>query len=262
MDNEKITNNQPEEKQEAHRPTSRRYNKQGYRRGKYAYAAPLGFLISFLCIVGVVALIVGAVKGIQHLTDTSDLKDDFYYFLEPVLTYNPEPFEDIAETEQDAFLLAAAYRVSLAEQVRMLVEADENCRYPVDDQGRITVPVTELETSYVALFGPDAPLTHRTLEKDNLEYSESDGAYYVPFQSLSTGYVAVIDTVKHRGDTYTVRVAYVANNDVQVDAHGNQINPTADMAAYFQTYVLEEYGETYYIQACSSEQAQQQTTEQ
>lgn len=80
-----------------------------------------------------------------------------YYFLQPLMFYNPTPFEDVAETEQDAFLNAAAYRVSLAEQVRMLRENDENCAYPVDDQGRIAVPTEEIEASYRALFGPDAP---------------------------------------------------------------------------------------------------------
>lgn len=237
----------------AARPVTRRYNRHGKRRGKYAYAAPLGMLISLLAIVGIVAVVFTGISAIQNATDAAELKEEFYYFLEPVLAYNPEPFENIQETEQDAFLSAAAYRVSLAEQVRMLVEADESCRYAVDDQGRIAVPLAELEASYNALFGPASPLTHRSLEDDGLTFSNADNCYYVPFQSLSTGYVPVVDSVKHRGNTYTVRVGFVANNDIKLDAHGNSLEPTADMATYYQTYTLLEYDGGYFINACADE---------
>ena len=90
------------------RPVTRRYNKRGKRRGKYAYAAPLGVLISLLSIVGVVALIVTGVSAIRKATDTSVLKEEIYYFLEPALVYTLAPFDSAATTEQDAFLHAAA----------------------------------------------------------------------------------------------------------------------------------------------------------
>ena len=135
----------------------------------------------------------------------------------------------------------------------MLVESDESCRYAVDDQGRIAVPLAELEASYNALFGPASPLTHRSLEDDNLTFSGADNCYYVPFQAANTGYVPVVDSVKHRGNTYTVRVGFVANNDIKLDAHGNTLTPTADMATYYQTYTLLEYDGGYFINACSDE---------
>lgn len=235
------------------RPVTRRYNRHGRRRGKYAYAAPLGMLISLLALVGIAAVVITGISAIRSATDTTELKEKFYYFLEPVLTYNPEPFENIEDTEQDAFLSAAAYRVSLAEQVRMLVEGDESCRYAVDDQGRIAVPLAELEASYNALFGSASPLTHRSLEDDNLTFSNADNCYYVPFQVANTGYVPVVDSVKHQGSTYTVRVGFVANNDIKLDEHGNSLDPTADMATYYQTYTLIEYDGGYYIDACVNE---------
>lgn len=235
------------------RPVTRRYNRRGNRRGKYAYAAPLGMLISLLSIVGVVALVFVGIAAVKNATDTTEIKEEFYYFLEPVLTYNPDPFENIGETEQDAFLSAAAYRVSLAEQVRMMVEGDESCRYAVDDQGRIAVPLAELEASYNALFGPASPLTHRSLEDDGLTFSSGDSCYYVPFQAANTGYVPVMDSVKHRGDEYIVRVGFVANNDIKLDEHANTLEPTVDMATYYQTYTLVEYDGGYYINACVDE---------
>lgn len=243
----------PVEETKTAAPASHRYDRQGLHRGAYRYAAPLGWLISLLSLVGAVAIVMGLVSAVRNAGDTTALKEEFYYYLEPVLSYNPAPFEDVTVEQQDAFLQAAAYRVALTEQNRMLFEDDENCRYAVDDAGRIAVPAEEMTASYAALFGSLAPLEHRSLEKDNLLYSAADNCYYVPFQSLATGYTAVVDMVKKRGSTYTVRVGFVANKDVKINEHGKQIPPTADMATYYQTYTLEKTVSGYSISACANE---------
>ncbi len=241
-------------------PVSTRTNKQGYRRGQNKYAAPIGGLITLTSIIGIIAIILGCVLWARQASDTTALQEELYYFLEPVLAYSPEPFDDITKTEQDAFLDAAAYRVCIAEQIRMLQEQQKNsgaevvCNYPVDDQGRIGIPVAEIEASYRTLFGPDAPLSHRSVDSNALEYKEGDGCYYVPFNELLTGYQAVIDSIKTTRRSYTVRVGFVANNDIIIDDHGNQIKPTADMATYFQTYTFTRTNEdTYYISGCKNE---------
>lgn len=240
---------------------SARYDKQGNRRGKVRYAAAVGRFISFFCVIGIITVLWGGIWAIRQSSDIDTLKEELYYFLEPVLAYTPEPFEDITTAEeQDAFLDAAAYRVSIAEQIRMMQEQQKNsnaevvCNYAVDDQGRLAIPVEEIEASYRALFGADAPLTHRSVEENALTYSQADNCYYVPFNELLTGYQPVIESVKRRSNSYVVHVGFVANNDISIDAHGNQIAPTADMASYFQTYTLKRTTEdTYYITACAHE---------
>ncbi len=241
-------------------PASSRVNEHGKRRGQNKCAALIGGLISFLSIIGVIAIIWGGVWWVRQASDTTELKEEFYYFLEPVLAYSPDPFEDITVTEQDALLDAAAYRISLAEQIRMMQEQQKNssaevaCNYPVDEQGRIAIPAEEIEESYRALFGPEAPLTHRSVEENALTYSDSENCYYVPFNELMTGYQPVIESIKRKSGTYTVRVGFVANNDITIDDHGNQVTPTADMAAYFQTYTFTRTdNDTYYISACANE---------
>lgn len=236
-------------------PKQTRYNKKGQRRGKYAYAAPLGMVISLLCVIGVVAVLFAGVTGIRRLADTTALQEEMYYYLEPVLVYTPEAFDNTNIAPQDAFLNAAAYKVMLAEQVRMLREGDESSVYSVDDNGRIGVPMEEIEKSYQALFGPDAKLEHRSIEGSNLEFDESDGTYYVPFETASTANRAVIDYVKKRGGAYEVRVGYVPITDIRLDEHGKAIDPTADMATHFQTYTLtrNKKADTYYIRSCKDQ---------
>lgn len=241
---------------EESRPVTRRYNKRGHRRGKYAYAAPVGFLVSLLSIVGVIAIIMSVVGFIQKKNDDTALKEELYYYLEPLLIYSPEPFSDAAKQEQDAFLNAAAYRVMMAENIRMLREGAEYPKYPVDENYRIAVPVEEIEASYAELFGKKAKLTHRTIEGSGLEYSKADDCYYVPFLEVSSGYVFVIDDVKQAKDRYEVRVGFVPVTDIKYDEHGETIAPTAEQATHFQIYTLsltEKKGDTYFIRGCKDE---------
>lgn len=236
----------------AARPVTRRYNKNGKRRGKYAYAAPLGMLISLLSIIGVIAIIVSGVGAVRNATDPTQLGEDVYYFLEPLLMYSPAPFEGVAE-EQDAFLNAAAYRVMQEEQIRMLREKDETCAYPVDGSGRIAVPVEEVVTAYQILFGADAMPTHRSIEESSLSYSEADACYYVPFETLNNVSRPVIDYIKRNMYTCEIRIGFVPLADIGLDERGNEMEPTADMATHFQTYTLKLDNGVYYIYSCRDE---------
>ncbi len=238
--------------EETARPVTRRYNKRGTRRGKYAYAAPLGVLISLLSILGVAALVFGGVRLVGHLTDTSALQVEVDYFLEPIKAYNPTPFENIAEAEeQDMFLYAAAYKISMTEQVRMLREGDENTKYNVDDTGRIIVPAAEMAQSYASLFGADAPLTPRSIANDAVTYSAADESYNVPFDTINSGYRGVIDRFKKRGNTYTVHMAYVSITDIELDERGNELPPDPANATYTQIYTVKKTDTGFCLVACA-----------
>ncbi len=238
--------------EETARPVTRRYNKRGTRRGKYAYAAPLGMLISLLSILGVVALVFGGIRLVGHLTDTSALQVEVDYFLEPIKAYNPTPFENIAEAEeQDMFLYAAAYKVSLTEQVRMLREGDENTKYSVDNAGRIVVPAAEMAQAYASLFGPDAPLTPRNIANDAVTYNAADETYCVPFDTVTSGYHGVIERFKKRGDTYTVHMAYVSITDIELDERGNELPPDPANATYTQIYTVKKTDTGFCLVACA-----------
>lgn len=237
------------------RPVTRRYNKRGKRRGKYVYAAPLGFLVSLLSIVGVVAIVMSVVGYIQKQTDDTALKEEMYYYLEPLLLYSPEPFDNAAKSEQDAFLNAATYRVMLAENIRMLQEGETYPKYPVDESYRIAVPVEEIEASYAELFGKKAKLTHRSVEDIGLEYSEADGCYYIPFGEQPSSYVFVIDQIKQTSSQYEVRVGFVPVTDIRYDDHGQAITPTGEQATFFRVYTLtrDKDAGTYFIKSGKEE---------
>lgn len=249
--------NTSEERTAERRPVTRRYNKQGKRRGKYAYAAPVGFLVSLLSVVGVIALIMSLAGYVREKRDTTALEQELYYYLEPLLVYSPEPFSDAAKKPQDAFLSAACYKVMLEEQNRILHEEDETARYDIEQTlNCYFVPEEVVEEAYHALFGSKAKLTHRSVEGSGIEYSKTEKYYLIPIRDeLDTGYEMVIDKVTVRKDRYEVRVGFVPKTDIKYDEHGEAIAPTADQATHFQTYTLTRNKDkgTYYIKSCKDE---------
>lgn len=214
----------------------------------------LGLLISVLSVIGAITVVTSVIGWIVESADTTYLHDELYYYLEPVMFYVPEPFEDGAKNPQDVFLNAAACRVMTAEQIRMLRENDESCTYAVDDNGRIAVPVEEIEASYKALFGPDAKPEHKSLEDSGLEYDESDACYYVPFQTPNSMEQPIVVSVDSSSDQYEVRLGFVPVNDIKLDQYGRAIEPTEEMATHFKTYSLNRQEDgSYYIYACKDE---------
>lgn len=233
-----------------------RVSKYGNRRGRYKWAAPVGFIMSLLAVIGVIAVLITGVNMVRELADDTALREEIYYFLQPITTYNPVPeFENINEEDYDELLRAAVWRITEAERVRMLREKDENTAYDLDNNGRLIVPVTEVEASYKYLFGDAAVLNHRTLGEDDVEYSESNTCYYIPFNFISSLHQPVIDTIHRRGNEYQVRVAYVSVNDLEVDERGNTIEPTADMADFTQIFVLSRVDGHFTVTAVGSEAA-------
>ena len=208
------------------------------KRGKVRYAAPLGFLVLFLALIGCISVLTSAVRLVTRWNDDTPLREELYTYLEPVMQFCPSDFESVETAkDSDSLLLAAAYRVTEAERIRQLREKDENCTYPFEEtQHRMIVPQEVVEKSYAALFG-NAKLSHRTV--GNTEYVADKKSYYIPLTLNTSGYTPLLGRIKEKKDTYTVKVAYVSNNDIQYDERGNAIEPTEKMAKYTQWYTVE-----------------------
>lgn len=71
--------------------------------------------------------------------------------------------------------------------------------------------------------------------------------------TVSSNYTPVLDTIRRKGDTYTVRVAYVSNSDIAIDDDGNPIAPTPDQATYAQQYTVIKNGDGWALTAISGE---------
>lgn len=207
------------------------------RKRRVKYAAPLGFLVLLFACIGVISVIVSGVQAVIRWTDDTPLREEMYDFLNPVMQFCPSEFTDAADATQDTLLLSAVYRLTEAERIRQLQEKDNEFQYPLDDsQLRMKIPEETVKASFAYLFG-EAVLTNRSV--GDVEYREGEAVYYVPLNMDTSGYTPALGQIRKIGDTYTVQVAYVLNDDVQYDNRGNQIPPTFAMGKYSQIYTVQ-----------------------
>ncbi len=208
------------------------------RRGKRRYTAPLGFLVLLFAVIGVVSTVVGAVKWVGTWNDDTALREELSLFLDPIAQLSPPAFTDAGEAEdQSTLVMSAIYSIAETERIRMLREKDDTCKYTLEEtQWRMIVPKADVEAAFSALYGDKKIRTHQTVGE--AEYDEKKFCYYVPQTLTTSAYMPVIDWVRERDDIYTVRVAYVSNADLEIDARGEVVPPAADMAKYAQRFTV------------------------
>ena len=73
----------------------------------------------------------------------------------------------------------------------------------------------------------------------SIEYNGDEDYYHVPSTSASSMYVPVIDTIRKKGDAYTVRVGYVLYTKIGRDEKGELVDHP-DVADKFQIYTVEK----------------------
>lgn len=221
--------------------------------------AVLGLFVLIFAVIGVIATVVFAVKVIVKTRDTSYLKEDMYYVLLPLTQYAPTAFESVNESEQDALIQAALYRITNRELIRQRQSADYTTPYKTDEFGRTLVPLADVEDAYHELFGNDAVLNCHTFGEDAgsyfaYEYDEAAGLYYVPSSVTTSAYEPVIDTIRRAGSIYKVRVGYVHLQDILVDDNGNNVIDVS-RATYFQVYTVKKTDDRFIILSVSDESA-------
>ena len=218
------------------------------RRGQRRAAAVLGFITMLMAVFGVVSLVIFAVLGINRYRE--ETLDEVAYFISPLTAFCPDAFSDVNDTDQDALLLSAIYRVTTAEQIRQARENAAECLYPLDDLGRMLVPVSEIEDAYHALYGADANIYHHTIGEEGLSYTYSydkdAGIYHIPQDAGNSMYNLVHDKLGGLFGTVTVEVGYVPGM-LPIDERGETIQPTLADAQINQKFTLKKSGDSYRI---------------
>ena len=224
------------------------YRRPGHRRGKRRMAAALGFVTVLFALFGVVSLVIFAVLGINIHRENQ--LDEIAYFVSPLTAFEPEPFESLEKTDQDALLLSAIYCVTTDEQIRQMQENTAECSYELDDMGRMKVPVTEVEAAYAALYGKDAVPYHHTIGEEGLSYTYSydkeAGIYYIPQDAGNSMYYLVYDRLVEWFGTVTVDVGYVSGT-LEIDDRGQTVEPAMEDARIVQRIKLKKTDDGYRI---------------
>lgn len=215
-------------------------------------AAIIGFLTILMALFGVVSLVIFMVLGIH--VQQEKLLDEVGYFISPLTAFTPEAFSDVNESDQDALLLSAIYRVTVEEQIRQMQENTAECQYELDDMGRMLVPIEEIEEAYLGLYGKEAVPYHHTIGEEGLSYTYSydkeNGVYHIPQDAGNSMYYIVYGRLTNWFGTIRLEVGYVPGS-LGIDDRGQTIEPTIEDARVVQIYKLKESEDGYYIVSVS-----------
>ena len=208
------------------------------KRGKHRYAAPVGGAYILLALIGVIAVIYGAVQLYGKLTDNSKLLRQIERQIQPVMMFDPVPFDNIQDVDN---------KVLVKTSIWSCMYSDKRGSYTYDDNGMILIPVSDVEVAAVKLYGPEVKLTHTSLDEDGISYTydAENNVYRVPMMAQGGYYTPMVVDMQKNGDVYEVTVGYVAPGASWTTTEdGDSYTPTPDK---YMIYRMKREDGEYYI---------------
>lgn len=208
------------------------------KRGKHRYAAPVGGAYILLALIGVIAVIYGAVQLYGKLTDNSKLLRQIERQIQPVMMFDPVPFDNIQDVDN---------KVLVKTSIWSCMHSDKRGSYTYDDNGMILIPVSDVEVAAVKLYGPEVKLTHTSLDEDGISYTydAENNVYRVPMMAQGGYYTPMVVDMQKNGDVYEVTVGYVAPGASWTTTEdGDSYTPTPDK---YMIYRMKKEDGEYYI---------------
>lgn len=185
-------------------------------RRKNRAAAPIGALVLFLAAAGLVALIWLGFNVTDQILDNSKEKEKFAKIVQPVLMFDPPPFEDVTTLDNKTLLESALWATMLGEKRET---------YTFDAQNNLVVPASDVDVSSTRLFGPAVKLEHGSFPSDfgiSYDYNPTTKAYLVPVTSATALYTPRVDEISREGDVYSLLIGYIPPGTAWNTAIGDQ----------------------------------------
>ena len=216
------------------------------RRGRQL----LGALVCFLVVVGLFSIVGSGIDLAATLLDDTEEKQMFEERLKTLVALDPLPFDSLEEANVNT-LLHAAIGASV-DSTRDDYERDEN--------GAMYLPTLDIETTLLALYGPDFQFEYQTFEDHGITftYVPEKQAYLLPVTSaISNYYPKVTEIKKESGGVKRVTVGYVSPFQ---ESGAFDPNAQPDPVKY-QDYLFKKNGSDYYLYAIVESQAKVQTAQ-
>lgn len=208
------------------------------KHGRHRYAAPVGGTYILLALIGVVAVIFGAVQLYGKLTDNSKLLRQIERQIQPVMMFDPVPFDNIQDVDN---------KVLVKTSIWSCMYSDKRGSYTYDDNGMILIPVSDVQVAAAKLYGPEAKLAHTSLDEDGISYTydAENNVYRVPMMAQGGYYTPMVVDMQKKSDVYEVKVGYVAPGASWTTTEdGDSYTPTPDK---YMIYRMKKEDGAYYI---------------
>lgn len=208
-------------------------------RGTHKAAFPVGSLIIILAAIGIVTIVVSAVKGIGTAVEKSKHYEEYNTILTPVVLIDPDTFDDITKADMTQLMEISIWSLLKSDIAPDTFESNES---------GLVVPKTAVEEEFVELFGTEVTPTHQTIEGYELEfvYDSKTESYTVPLTGISPIYTPQVVDKTTSSDTVVLTVACLAGDAWEQGENGDMIAPAPDK---YIKITLREQNDNLYISA-------------
>lgn len=205
-------------------------------RGTHKAAFPIGLLITLLAAIGIVTIVVSAVKGIGGAVERSKNYDEYNKMLTPVVLIDPDNFDDITKADMNQLI-----EISIWSLLKSDIAPDT---YETNESGMV-IPKADVEKQFITLFGTEITPTHVTVEGYGYEftYNETAGTYTIPLTGVIPIYTPKVVDKSTSSDTVVLTVACLAGEAWEQDEFGNMKEPQPDK--YIKVTLREKDGAQY-----------------
>ena len=204
-------------KDEANVDTEPEKAKKPRRGDKRRWAAPLGAASLVLALIGAVSLIGSGVRLIAGMVERScqETYTTYAEFIQPVVLYDPKPFNSIADAQGEDLFKAAYWAAQLAHNNSN--EADYEQITLSDGSVRYRMPIEEILTQGRRLFGIDLTPQSFTIDGILYEYNDAEGQLYVPLNTHNGLYTPKVTAVRKKDGKVELTVGYISTMSVGTD---------------------------------------------
>ncbi len=213
------------------------------------WAFPVGAIIMVFAVVGVIAALIFAVRGIADLTDNSEKFTEYEQFLAPVVMNDPDPFDDVSKAQMTQLLDATVWSLMKSD-----IDPDKY-EYAEGDTSGLIVPQADIEKQFKKLFGEDVKPVHSTVEGGTytFTYDETKQAYIVPLTGVMPTFIPRVTDQEKKGDSIILTVGYISGNAWDQDERGNYIEPAPNK--YMKITLRLNSDDSYFISAIQNTEA-------
>lgn len=215
-------------------------NNQRKRKSTHKAAFPVGSLVIILAAIGLVTVIVSAVKGIDTAIEKNKHYEEYNTILTPVVLIDPDTFDDITKADMTQLM-----EITIWSLLKSDIAPDT---FKSNEIG-LEVPKAAVEEEFVELFGTEITPVHQTIEGyGGLEfvYDTKTETYTVPLTGITPIYTPQVVDKTTSSDTVVLTVACLAGDGWEQGENGDMIAPTPDK---YIKITLREQNDNLYISA-------------
>lgn len=222
----------------------RQVRRQNRRRKGRNRTAALGAVIlligAALAFTALFFLVKSAVHYIKDFIGPEETESYFESYLEPVVMFDPEPFEDISQVSDEWKFETAIWAA--------LDENEKNGAYATTSDGREILPISDVTKYMNKYFGKTVNPKYKTFTSDNFtyEYNKKEKCYYIPLSAVTDYYMPDVTNISRKFNTVTLTVDYIPCKDWGQDTSGELTKPAPDKT---MTIVLSGSRGNYSIQS-------------